>query len=422
MAILIAIATLILQKNFGDTDYPSMIFSEHTYGALSLAIVTLIFGLLFLQNMFFGGLFIALLISIHPLIGVWINGVIFLTILINKYYFKFSFNYSSFFKGFLIGIFLTIISFLYHYISSPEFNSYLNLLTYENYMKYWEGHRTFSGYHIEYLIKTFVLFVCCSFSLILLQSYLPDNSKFGFLCIAVSILTSSIIYFIYKIFYLYIPDSIKLIIPSRFIIMHSVIGWPLILAIFFIFLKKLERNYNLFKNTAYIFIFSIILIYSTLHYKTFNKIKNSFIVNSEKKITNNDDDFWNIVRNEKFDGYIVTSYSSSLITFRKGLKPIMLDVTSFDFVPYFPNTAESLRMIIENIYGIEFSNPPAEIRNSALLTDKVIKLTFEERSKENWDKLSYDFNLGAILVPVNWKVNLKPHAKNKKFGNDSPRI
>ena len=93
----------------------------------------------------------------------------------------------------------------------------------------------------------------------------------------------------------------------------------------------------------------------------------------------------------------------------------MLDVTSFDFVPYFPNTAKSLAMIIENIYGIKFSNPPAEIRNSALLNDETVKLVFEKHSKSKWKKLSYDFNIGAILVPVDWKINLEPHIKNKNF-------
>ena len=57
VAILVALMTLIFQKNFGDTDYPSMIFSEHTYGMLSLAIVTFIFGLLFAGSLFFVGFF-----------------------------------------------------------------------------------------------------------------------------------------------------------------------------------------------------------------------------------------------------------------------------------------------------------------------------------------------------------------------------
>ena len=43
IGILVAFMILVFRKSFGDTDYPSMIFSEHTYGMLSLAIVTFIF-------------------------------------------------------------------------------------------------------------------------------------------------------------------------------------------------------------------------------------------------------------------------------------------------------------------------------------------------------------------------------------------
>ena len=65
----------------------------------------------------------------------------------------------------------------------------------------------------------------------------------------------------------------------------------------------------------------------------------------------------------------------------------MLDVSSFDFVPYFPNTAKSLAKIIEEIYGIEFTNPPIESKNNGSLSDKIIKINFEKYSKKKWQQL-----------------------------------
>ena len=73
---------LIFQKNMGDTDYPSLFFSEHTYGMMSLALVTCIFGLLISGNLFLGGLLSSLLISIHPLVGAWLTGIIIVTLII----------------------------------------------------------------------------------------------------------------------------------------------------------------------------------------------------------------------------------------------------------------------------------------------------------------------------------------------------
>ena len=54
ISILTAVMMLVFQKNLGDIDYPSLVFSEHTYGMISLAMITCIFGLLFSGNLFFG--------------------------------------------------------------------------------------------------------------------------------------------------------------------------------------------------------------------------------------------------------------------------------------------------------------------------------------------------------------------------------
>ena len=72
LALFISILMLIFQKNLGDTDYPSLIISNHTYGMMSLAVSSLIFALLINNFTKLAGFFSALLICIHPVIGIWI--------------------------------------------------------------------------------------------------------------------------------------------------------------------------------------------------------------------------------------------------------------------------------------------------------------------------------------------------------------
>ena len=57
IALLISFIILIFQKNFGDTDYPTLFFTSHTFGAISLALTTCIFGLVFLGHFFWVGFF-----------------------------------------------------------------------------------------------------------------------------------------------------------------------------------------------------------------------------------------------------------------------------------------------------------------------------------------------------------------------------
>ena len=125
--------------------------------------------------------------------------------------------------------------------------------------------------------------------------------------------------------------------------------------------------------------------------------------------------FWETIKNAEFKGYILTNGSSSIITFRKSLKPILLNPESIDGVPYFPKTAARLAVIIEEIYGISFSDPPLEFRNRAGINDDFIKLSFEKYSKEKWQDLSDKFKIDAIVIPVSWNIKLAPFTKNDRF-------
>ena len=74
-----------------------------------------------------------------------------------------------------------------------------------------------------------------------------------------------------------------------------------------------------------------------------------------------------------------------------------------------------MSIIIEKIYGISFADPPTEVRNRSYLSDEIVKLSFEKYSREKWQQLSKDFNIGAIIVPVKWKINLIPNAEGERF-------
>ena len=76
---------LVLEKNFGDTDYPSLIFSNHSFGMFGLALSSLIFSLILNENYKSSGFFTLLLISIHPVIGFWILFILLLIVVYKLY-------------------------------------------------------------------------------------------------------------------------------------------------------------------------------------------------------------------------------------------------------------------------------------------------------------------------------------------------
>ncbi len=416
LSVFVSLMILLFQKNFGDTDYPSLFFSEHSYGMFGLAISTFIFGCLFLGNLFLTGLTTAILISIHPIIGIWMFLIIVLSLLVNKLFSKFDLDHEKIVKGFIIGMLITISSLIYHFALVEKFSSSLDIAAYNNYMEFWEGHRNEAGYHFEYFLKTLILFTFGVLCLKTFKNKFDKNFKFGMICLLSSIFLSTIIYFIYKSFHPYMPDLIQRIMPTRFATLHSIIGWPILLGILFVLTKLFCEKKLISEKFSYILIIFIIFYYSVSHHKVFVKLNNLFIKNTANQIiSSGKTDFWNDIKKIESDGYILTTFSTSVVSMRKTLKPILLDVSSFDFVPYYPNTAKSLSEVIENVYGIPFDNPPANISNRPFLLDEDIKLIFENYSEKKWKELSKDFNFYGVVVPLEWNLNLKPIAKNKYF-------
>ena len=418
MALFISIIILIFQKNFGDTDYPTLFFTPHTFGALSLALTTCIFGFVFLGNLFWVGFLSILLINVHPINGIWTSSMIFASIIFVKLILKEKLNLGTWFYGIALGTLITAVSFYFYYSQSYYSSSLVDTEALNNYFKYWEGHRTMTKeYHLEYFLKTLLLFILGVFSLLKLQS-LKKSIRMGILTVLISIFSSTIIYFVYKIFHNNIdfPFWFIQIMPTRFTIMHSVIGWPIILGIVFMLIKEYGKERKSFQYLAPITIIFIASLYTIQHNKTLFSIKNSYIKNvNYQKTLFKKNHFWETIKNAEFKGYILTSGSSSTITFRKSLKPILLNPESIDAPPYFPKTAARLAVIIEEIYGISFSDPPLELRNRAAINDDFIKLSFEKYSKEKWQYLSDKFKIDAIVIPVNWNISLVPLAKNDRF-------
>ena len=109
LALLISILMLVLEKNFGDTDYPSLIFSNHSFGMLSLAVSSLIFSLILNKNYKSSSFFSVLLISIHPIVGLWILSVLIFSMILLK---NKKINLDLF-KGAIFGSIITILSFIF---------------------------------------------------------------------------------------------------------------------------------------------------------------------------------------------------------------------------------------------------------------------------------------------------------------------
>ncbi len=399
LSLLIAFTSIILGKNFGDTDYPSLIFSEHTYGMLSLATFTFILGLVANKNIFISSLLAVLLVSIHPVVGVW-------TLLIVSfcfYYLKIFIIYKKdIFRGVLIGFFFTSVSFLLFYFNSIEKIPYDNNL-FLDYLKNWDGHRNISKFiHYEYILKTLFLGILCALGLN--RKFKSSSYSPHLLIIFISLICSLALYFLYKFIPLIFPDFLKIIMPSRFIMLHTFLGWPVFIGLL-IFLTK-----DYFKDKIVSFISIILILILVQNYNKFFLIKDNLVSNLKIK---KDSEVIYFIKNEINKTNLIVTSSLIPYVFKKTKKPILLHTESLDFIPYHPYLSDKFFNILEKVYDIKNNLPPE--KNNPSLSDEYIKNVFENRSKDQWLIIKKEFNTNYILVPEFWNLKLDISKEDTKY-------
>ena len=75
------------------------------------------------------------------------------------------------------------------------------------------------------------------------------------------------------------------------------------------------------------------------------------------------------------------------------------DADSFDFVPYFPETATQVNRIIEEAYGIDFN----QVKNgggSLKSLEELVRNNFEKREKYDWRNLKKSLILIILLHQI----------------------
>ncbi len=429
IALSVVCFTLVGKYNFGDLDYPALIYFEHTYGMFSFSTFTLFVGLLFNKNLRIAGFFLVLLISVHIVIGTW---VLFLILFIFFYlkYIKKTDELNNdfikkFLKGFLFGLVPIFFSFIYHRKNLINKTSY-DSNNFNLYMDLWDTHRNITDINYVYIILTFVLlfFFFCSFQKSNRKKPFED---FLFLFILIHCLGSMILYIMYKIIPDYFPEIFVRGMIARVFLIHTHIGYPLIISFCYILFKNNSYfNSRLYGNLGFI---TLIIIFASALF--FNKYTNrDFVSNKDlyskisyrieifkKNMSNNlepnEEKFWRDVSRYNSSGYFVTTSKTSDPTIRFGRKPYIINTNYFDHIPYHPHTVDHVKIILENIYKIKFDEPP--IKHLSKINDEWIIETFKNRTEDEWIDLRNKYNLSGVIVPSSWKLNIKNKILSSKY-------
>lgn len=402
LSILISITAILLVKNFGDIDYPTLMFSWHTVGLFAYSLSTFILGLLTLRNLMFAFLACLFLLSIHVVVGLWMFGIIVLA----SFFFIEKRNIKKI--GTIIFILFIVVFFYIGWFTyyANEISYEFSQKDYDDYFYYIEAHRTNYGnlgnLHFEYILKSLILLTIILFYLKFSFPNKENNNNFFLKTLLLSIIFSGIIYFTYKIFPQIFPEIAIKTIPQRFFLTHSVVGYPIIISIFYKFLEKffIYKKFN--KNFSLYLIAAIIILHLVQQHDTIKMRLDNIKIISENNFKENL--FWKKVKDLQPTEYILTSNDLCNKTIIYSNLPILFCFHPLDYISYFPKLASPTKKIINNVLGISFKD--VKYKNLSGISEIQIKEIYENKSFTEWNALKKELNFNLIIVPKEWNLNL----------------
>jgi hypothetical protein len=293
----------------------------------------------------------------------------------------------------LLIITVYYLSFSFDYKDLPfEFSQ----KDYDDYFIYVEAHRTNYGnlknFHYEYITWSVILFTLIL--LLIFFDYSNENVIHYLKILITSIFFSFLIYLTYKLFPQIFPEFIIRVIPQRFFLIHSVIGFPIIISIIYKLINILIINKNIKKNYSYYFIMIVLVTHLIQHNdKLYKKIENINFIKNEKK---NEYLFWKKVRDLNLDGYVLTSSYLCKKTLIHSKQPLLFCFESIDYIPYFKKLATPTKIITQKILEMPYSN--LRYKNVGGISEYDLKKIYENKNFNNWKKIKDEFGLNSVIV------------------------
>ena len=220
---------IISDTNLPHTDYPNAFFGSFTAGLYSIAITTLIFGLLIEGKKKLIIFFLIVLFLIHPVQGLWVISILILMIIIDKIFILKKFDKNDVKKIILLIIPLLLIVIFFIFKNIFDERSIINIDLLKIWLKNWEYHRNNLEIRYSYLKPTIFLLVLSTLCFMIFKKFKEPNLYRFYLFLIFSILFSTLIYIGYKIFYDYLPLFIIIPMPTRVINTHAIIAYPVII-------------------------------------------------------------------------------------------------------------------------------------------------------------------------------------------------
>ena len=384
-------------------------YTPHTLGFLGFLILLIVIGLLLNNVLTLSGVLAGLNIAVHPFYGLisfffWVivfiglakdfktkqvtNRVIFLT----------------------VGCLLSVFS-LFNSRKIPFADSLPSKNEMDSYLKNWDTHRSDD---LSLNWKAFLLFLIAFGVLQKIVSSLPTYES-NLIIVVKSIQVLNVISVAAYSYHVIGAQKLhqNILMQAQIGRLQLAIGYlltPLIVGVLVYIIssnKKIAlpwfrgqlRSTNSIMTKKLTLICVVLAVFTLLYNLNDISKKNTTELNASGKTFDCD---MNLLGK---DSLVLTSQSTTVPIFRICNYPIVLDATSFDFIPYLPQTLIEVKNIIETGYGLDFDSPTNNI-NCGCIPEVLHRKIWESRTEQEWLSIAQELNFSAIAAPAEWVMKV----------------
>jgi hypothetical protein len=91
-------------------------------------------------------------------------------------------------------------------------------------------------------------------------------------------------------------------------------------------------------------------------------------------------------------------------------RPVLLRADEIDNFAYTPEAAPAAARVLAEIHGIDFFDPPLELRHTGGLSDETGRALWEQRSARDWAVIGRRWGISTIVTPRDWELRLPRRA------------
>lgn len=441
-----------------ETTYGLEVISSAHLSSVGAALAFLTIGLYIAKRGVFCNLVSFLNLSIHPILALFPLMLISID-LIRSYVFNGDWPKLSFSLSTILPTLFPIFCWAYYFVVIGRLDSLkINEENFNHYIDLWDYHR-----NIQLEPKIISIFVILAISFLLISTFFkPQNLDRRLPSVTLSLLTSAIlvlallpllnipivsrtaeklitgrftavfepIVIIYAI--AFSQEALrKTMLESKFNInltlctltMATIIGSLFLKFDFFTpyFQKKLfSSNFSLALSLALVFIVFIYFVFKTYSCKSrkfqfsarkwsrisflvvvFFILSSPFIFENQTQKTHRQLTIYCPDSSKDTVG-LASGPAGVIFLQRYCVQPVLIDLSSFDYIPYVPSASTLLRAELETIYGINFGDDGA--KNNIL--QGGFKDIWQNRSANEWAAILAKYNINFISTPSHWHLKL----------------